>query len=65
MLFRSYPFEEYVFGSVAKSSKELISAIQKEDLMEKKREGFKRKFMSACDGNSTKKTYHLIFKEKK
>jgi len=60
-----YPFEEYVFGSVAKSSKELISAIQKEDLMEKKREGFKRKFMSACDGNSTKKTYHLIFKEKK
>ncbi len=58
-----YPFEEYVFGSTAKNSKELISSIKKEDLMPKKRETFKKKFMSACDGNSVRKTYNLIFKK--
>ena len=57
-----YKFSDYVYGEVAKNSKELINAIKKENLMEDKREEFNNKFMDACDGQSTKKTFDLIFK---
>jgi len=56
-----FPFQEYIYGSVATSSSELIKAIKKEDLCEKKRKQFKDKFLNACDGKSTKKTYQWIF----
>jgi len=57
-----YPFKDYVYGEIAKSSDELVSAIKKENMCVPIRKKFKKQFMSACDGNSTKKTYDLIFK---
>ena len=57
-----YPFEEYVYGSIAKNSNELIKAIKKEDMMLDKRKSFNKKFMESCDGKSTQKTYNMIFK---
>lgn len=60
-----FPFEEYIYGSVAKDCKELIKAIAKADLCKDKREKFVKKFIGACDGNSTKKTYEWIFKGEK
>ena len=52
-----FPFKEYIFGTVAKNTKELIKAIKSEDLCKDKREKFIEKFISACDGKSTEKTY--------
>lgn len=59
-----YPFDDYVYGSVAKTSLELATSIRKGKMMKEKRKEFKNKFMSSCDGNSTKKTYDFIFKNK-
>lgn len=50
-----YDFDEYVYGQVAINSMELVNAIKDEDLFEEKRSIFGEKFMSACDGNSTKR----------
>ncbi len=58
-----YPFDDYVYGSVACNTKELIEYIKNPDFCNEERLKFKEKFMSACDGNSTKKTYDLIFKK--
>lgn len=60
-----FPFKEYIFGEVAKDTKELIKAIKKSDLCEDKREKFIEKFISACDGKSTEKTYKWIFESEK
>ena len=60
-----FPFKEYIFGEVAKDTKELIKAIKKADLCEDKREKFIEKFISACDGKSTEKTYKWIFESEK
>lgn len=59
-----YPFKDYVYGSIAKDSNQLIKAIKKEDMMEAKRKKFRDKFMKSCDGHSTKRTYDMIFKNK-
>ena len=59
-----YPFNDYVYGSVAKNSLELATSIKEAKMMRKERKEFKDKFMSSCDGNSTKKTYEFIFKDK-
>lgn len=58
-----YPFKDYVFGRVATNMDELIKSIKSEDMMDKERKEFNKKFMSSCDGNSTKKTYNMIFKK--
>lgn len=60
-----FPFKEYIYGSVAKNSKELIKAIEKKDLCPGKRKIFFNKFLNACDGKSTEKTYKLIFEGEK
>lgn len=60
-----FPFKEYIFGTVAKDTKELVKAIKKEDLCKDKREKFIEKFISACDGKSTEKTYKWIFEGEK
>ena len=57
-----YPFEDYVYGEVALNSDELIDSIKKDNMMEDKRKEFNKKFMIACDGKATKKTYDMIFK---
>ena len=57
-----YPFDDYVYGEIAENSDELIKAIKKDNMMNDKREEFNKKFMSACDGHATKKTYDMIFK---
>lgn len=56
-----FPFEEYVYGTVATTDDELLKAIQEEKMEPEKRKLFIEKFMSACDGNSTKKTCEWIF----
>lgn len=60
-----FPFEEYIYGAVAKNSQELVIAIEKKDLCKDKRTKFFNKFLNACDGKSTAKTYELIFEGEK
>lgn len=60
-----FPFKDYVYGSIAQTSKELIDAIKDGKLMEDKRKKFTKQFMISCNGNCTKKTYDFIFKKKK
>ena len=60
-----FPFDEYIFGSVAKNCDELIKAIKKKDLCKSKRKKFIDKFIGACDGHSTEKTYKFIFEKEK
>lgn len=58
-----FPFEEYIYGDIATNSSELIKCIKKPNMAKDKRKVFHKKFMSACDGHSTKKTYDFIFKK--
>jgi CDP-ribitol ribitolphosphotransferase len=59
-----FPFEDYLYGEIAKTSKELAEAITKENIMQDKREKFAEKFMNACDGSSSQRLYDVIFKNK-
>lgn len=59
-----FPFEEYVYGEVTRTDDELIKAIQEGKMEEEKRKQFTEKFVGACDGNSTKKTYEWVFENK-
>ncbi|MCD7808411.1 MAG: CDP-glycerol glycerophosphotransferase family protein [Erysipelotrichaceae bacterium] len=59
-----YDFDDYVFGPIAKNSKELCDALMSSDLMEEKRKIFYHQFMEACDGHATQKTYEFIFNSK-
>lgn len=59
-----FPFEDYVYGNVAKTNDELLKSIKEQDLELEKREKFKQKFLDACDGKSTLKTYEWIFEDK-
>lgn len=60
-----FPYEEYTYGKVAFNPKELVKCIKDKDMMKSKRVEFVDKFMSSCDGNSTKKTVKYIFKDSK
>ena len=59
-----FPFQDYVYGKVTITNDELIEAIKKGSLEEEKRTKFKQKFLDACDGKSTAKTYKWIFENK-
>ena len=56
-----FPFLDYVYGATATNCEEMIKAIKKGDMCEAKRKKFYQKFMSACDGKATEKTYNFIF----
>ena len=56
-----YDFSEYTYGRVTENITDLISAIKAEDMCEEKREKFRTKFMSACDGHSSEKTAAYFF----
>lgn len=56
-----FPFYDYVYGNVAITNEELLKAIKEENLENEKRIRFKQKFLDACDGRSTAKTYKWIF----
>lgn len=56
-----FDFDDYVYGDIAQNTSELISSIKSAKVMEEKKKIFIDKFMSACDGNSTKKTCEWIF----
>jgi len=56
-----YEFKEYVYGDVVKTCDELIKSIKNANMAEELRQKFINKFMSACDGKSTEKTYKWIF----
>ena len=58
-----FPFDEYVYGTVAKNSVELVKAIANPAMEEEKRKKFIEKFMSACDGKSTQNVVNWIFKQ--
>lgn len=58
-----FDFDDYIYGKVAKTSSELIEAIKDDEIMQERRNVFIDKFMSACDGNATKKTCEWIFEE--
>lgn len=57
-----YSFDEYVYGKVACTKDELIDAIEKSDMMLDKRQAFRERFMSACDGKATEKVVKLLEK---
>lgn len=59
-----YDFQDYVYGDVATNMDELIRKIKSPSMDEEKRKVFNQKFMNACDGHSTEKTYQYIFEEK-
>lgn len=59
-----YPFKDYIYGEVAINSNELVKCIKSNNMMDKERKEFNKKFMNACDGNATKKTFEAIFKNK-
>lgn len=54
------PFEDYVFGDVAMDTSEMINSIIAGSFDREKHKLFYEKFMSGCDGESTKKVYELI-----
>ena len=56
-----FPLDTYVYGAVAEDYRSLIRAIGLGDVQEKKHRAFGDRFMSACDGNSTRKTVDWIF----
>lgn len=58
-----YDLDEYVYGRVAYDFDELLEAIRDKDLCKERRAEFHRKFMSACDGNATKRVADVIFKK--
>ena len=55
-----YPFDDYVYGAVACNEKELLKAIEDRDMADEKREEFRDRFMSACDGYATQRVVDLI-----
>ena len=59
-----FPFNEYVYGKIATNDDELIEAIDSKELCLEDRKKFFDKFLGACDGHSTQKTYEWIFGEK-
>lgn len=60
-----YDFEDYVYGEVAVTQDELVTAIKKENMASERREEFRQRFMEACDGQATEKTCKWIFGENK
>lgn len=56
-----YPFDDYMFGRMAKNEDELIEAIKEPDNDPEKREQFKVRFCEACDGKSTERVVENLF----
>ena len=54
------PFEDYVFGDIAKDTNEIINSVINGSFDTEKHELFYEKFMSGCKGESEKKVYELI-----
>lgn len=50
-----YDYNEYIYGSIAKTKEELINQIDSPSLDRDKIKQFKDKFLNKCDGNSTKR----------
>lgn len=50
-----YNYDEYIYGSIAKTKEELIKQIKNPRVDKNKIEQFKDKFLNKCDGNSTKR----------
>jgi CDP-ribitol ribitolphosphotransferase len=57
-----FDFQEYIYGDVAKNYNELINSIKNGNLHDEERKVFGKKFMGACDGNSTKRVINWVFK---
>lgn len=59
-----YNYDEYMYGTTAKTEKELITSIHHATVNEEKLAKFSEKFLNKCDGNSTKRFIEeLILKQ--
>lgn len=60
-----YKYEDFVPGPIAKDNKSLVEAIKSQAILfdKEKMTAFKNKFMSACDGFSTKRIVEKLFTE--
>lgn len=56
-----YNIDEYMYGPMVRTQKELIEAVIKREDMKEKREAFIGKFMSSCDGEATKRVCEWVF----
>jgi len=59
-----FNFEAYLYGETARNQEELVQAVKAENLMEDKRQQFRDKFMSACDGHATERVCKLMMEDK-
>ncbi len=50
-----YEFNEYIYGKQINNFNELLTNLQYDQIEENNIEKFKKKFLSSCDGNSTKR----------
>ncbi len=56
-----FDFQDYVYGSVATSTPEIIDQIRRESIDENKRAAFIRRFVSANDGNASDRIIERVF----
>lgn len=59
-----FPFNDYVYGTVAKNTDELIDGIKSNDLCIEKRKLFTEKFIVRNDGHATQRVIETIFYQK-
>ena len=55
-----YPFYKYTYGPVVNNEQDLIKAIKEGTIDEEKRREFVSYFMSACDGNATRRFVNTV-----
>lgn len=58
-----FDFEDYLYGETASNYDELLEAVKRGELCVDKRDAFREKFMSACDGGSTERICNWVFGE--
>ena len=57
-----FPFEDYTYGEIVVKSEELANIIKRENYQDEKRDKFKEKFLSDCNGDSTILICDNVFK---
>lgn len=61
----NFPYKEFIPGPCCETAEQVIEAIKMpKDEYKEKREEFKRKYMDACDGQSTKRIINLMKKKR-
>ncbi len=58
-----FPFDEYVYGSVASDTESLIRAVKQENMENEKRRDFIQKFVEKNDGHATDRVIEEVFSD--